>query len=90
LKFEIMPITVTVKLFAVLREKAGASEERIELPAGATVGAAAAEIGRRFPSLNGLISKTSFAVNREYAKTDRILADGDELALIPAVSGGIW
>ncbi len=83
-----MAITVTVKLFAVLRERAGASEEQIELPSGATVATAAAEIAGRFPVLKNLISKTSFAVNREYARPDLVLADGDELALIPAVSGG--
>jgi molybdopterin converting factor subunit 1 len=85
-----MPIKVTVKLFAMLREKAGESEARLELPAGATVAAAVSEMGRRFPPLNQFMNKTSFAVNREYAKADRTLADGDELALIPAVSGGIW
>jgi molybdopterin converting factor subunit 1 len=83
-----MAIVVNVKLFAVMREKAGISEARLELSDGATVGVAAAEIGKRFPALNPLMARTSFAVNREYAKPDRALADGDELALIPAVSGG--
>jgi molybdopterin converting factor subunit 1 len=79
---------VTVKLFAVVRERAGASELSLDVPAGATVASAAAMLGERFPAIGDLIRKTSFAVNCEYAPSDRVLADGDELAFLPAVSGG--
>lgn len=79
---------INVRLFAVAREKAGASEAVIELPAGATVAAAAAAIAGRFPTIAAAIPKMAFAVNREYAPLERPLRDGDELALIPAVSGG--
>jgi molybdopterin synthase catalytic subunit/molybdopterin converting factor small subunit len=73
---------VNVRLFAGLRERAGWS--RRELPA-ATVGDvwAALDLGSE---PEGLL----YAVNREYATRDRALADGDEVALIPPVSGGAF
>jgi MoaE-MoaD fusion protein len=74
---------VTVRLFAMLRERAGASEVTLELPEGARVSDALAELG---PIAEGL--PLVMAVNREYAKEDQPLDAGDELALIPPVSGG--
>lgn len=81
-------MTITVKLFAVLRDKAGVPGATLDLPAGATAADAAAAVGDRYPAAKGLIAKAALAVNHEYARPDRPLADGDEVALIPAVSGG--
>ena len=74
---------VTVRLFAMLRERAGASEVVLDLPDGSRVDDALAE-------LNGLADGLPLvmAVNREYARGDQELDAGDELALIPPVSGG--
>ncbi|MEA2472748.1 MAG: MoaE-MoaD fusion protein [Thermoleophilaceae bacterium] len=74
---------VTVRLFAMLRERAGASEVTVELPEGARVRDALA-------ALDGLADGLPLvmAVNREYAPEDAPLGAGDELALIPPVSGG--
>jgi len=72
-----------VRLFAMLRERAGAPEVALELPDGARVGDALKELG---PVADGL--PVVMAVNREYAAEDRVLCPGDELALIPPVSGG--
>jgi MoaE-MoaD fusion protein len=74
---------VTVRLFAQLRERAGRGELSIELPEGALVRDALAQ-------LDGLAGDLPvvMAVNREYADGDSPLAPGDELALIPPVSGG--
>jgi len=74
---------VTVRLFAMLRERAGAPEVTLELPDGARVADALAE-------LRGLADGIPLvmAVNREYADAQRTLGPGDELALIPPVSGG--
>ena len=74
---------VTVRLFAVLRERAGAPELTLELPDGARVSDA-------LDSLAGLAEGIPLvmAVNREYADADQVLDPGDELALIPPVSGG--
>lgn len=74
---------VTVRLFAQLRERAGARELTLDLPDGALVRDALAE-------MNGLADGLPLvmAVNREYAPADLPLSEGDELALIPPVSGG--
>jgi molybdopterin converting factor subunit 1 len=74
---------VTVRLFAMLRERVGSPELTLELPDGARVGDALAE-------LHGLADDLPLvmAVNREYADEERVLDPGDELALIPPVSGG--
>ncbi len=75
-------MTVVVRLFAGLRERAGWSEREVE----------AERVGDIWPALGlgdepeGLL----FAVNREYAGPDRELADGDEVAVIPPVSGGAF
>ena len=79
---------VTVKLFAVLREKAGASEVILDLPAAADVSAAARKLAEKHPVIGEFLPKLAFAVNREYARPEQNLHDGDELALLPAVSGG--
>jgi molybdopterin synthase catalytic subunit len=76
-------MTVRVRLFAALRERAGADEVELELPEGARVGDALARLG----DLAGGM-RLVMAVNREYADADAPLAAGDELALIPPVSGG--
>jgi molybdopterin synthase catalytic subunit/molybdopterin converting factor small subunit len=74
---------VTVKVFAGLRERAGWAQRELE---------GVARVGDIWPALDlgdepgGLL----YAVNREYADADRMLADGDEVALIPPVSGGAF
>ncbi len=76
-------MVVRVRLFAVLRERAGRDEIELDLPEGALVSDALERMG-------GLIGdvKAVLAVNREYAAGDTALNSGDELALIPPVSGG--
>jgi molybdopterin synthase catalytic subunit len=79
---------VTVRLFASLREHAGAGTLELELSEGATV--ADAIVALRDGALAGLPDNAPFvtAVAREYVKPDHALAHGDELALVPPVSGG--
>lgn len=74
---------ISVRLFAQLRERAGARELELELPEGAVVADA---LGALEDLAAGL--PVVLAVNREYAPQDRELRAGDELALIPPVSGG--
>jgi MoaE-MoaD fusion protein len=78
-------VDVTVRLFAMLRERAGAPELTLELPEGACVRDALAS--EPLVSLADGIPLV-MAVNREYADAERVLDAGDELALIPPVSGG--
>ncbi len=74
---------MTVRLFAMLRERAGARELTLELPEGARVSDALAALGNLAAGLPLVM-----AVNREYAPEEQVLDAGDELALIPPVSGG--
>jgi molybdopterin converting factor subunit 1 len=85
LRRSICPVEVTVRLFAMLRERAGAPELTLELPDGARVSDALAS--EPLAALADGIPLV-MAVNREYADGERVLDSGDELALIPPVSGG--
>ncbi|MBV9537036.1 MAG: molybdenum cofactor biosynthesis protein MoaE [Solirubrobacterales bacterium] len=76
-------MVVRVRLFAALRERAGSDELELELPDGALVADALDRIGNVTGDL-----KAVMAVNREYAGPGTALHAGDELALIPPVSGG--
>ena len=80
---------IDVRLFAILRERAGTDSLRLELGEGATVADALAAAARE-PGLGDVIGRMPVraALNREYADEDAPLAAGDELALIPPVSGG--
>ncbi len=80
---------VNVKLFAVLRERAGKGELLLELGEGETVRGAAVVLGEREPGIANYLSRVAFAVNREYVPGETVLRDGDELAVIPPVSGGV-
>jgi molybdopterin converting factor subunit 1 len=79
----IAAVEVTVRLFAMLRERAGVGEVMLDLPDGASVDDALERLGGLADGLPLVM-----AVNREYAPADQVLAPGDELALIPPVSGG--
>ena len=74
---------ITVRLFAALRDRAGAGRRELELVAGSRVGDVwpALQLGDEPPGL-------AYARNREYAERDQALEDGDEVAVIPPVSGG--
>jgi molybdopterin converting factor subunit 1 len=80
---------VQVELFARLRELAGSSELSVPLSQSATVGDLRDAIGRIWQGEGrNLAQRSAVAVNGEYARDDLILGDGDEIALIPPVSGG--
>ena len=79
---------IQLRLFAVLRERAGVDRLDLDLPDGATVAQAAEAIAGRLPAVRGFLPRVAFAVNHAYATTDTVLNDGDELAVIPPVSGG--
>ena len=81
-------MNVTVKLFAVLRDKAGVAELRLPLPAGASVSEAMEVVLQRHPELGPFAKRVAFAVNLTRVDGQTVLKDGDELALLPPVSGG--
>jgi molybdopterin synthase catalytic subunit len=81
-------ISVEFRYFAILRELLGRSSERRDLPDGTTAGEAFALVTGEQPRLAGLQRSVMLMVNQEYVRPEHALADGDELALIPPVSGG--
>jgi molybdopterin synthase catalytic subunit len=82
-------MTVRVRLFAVLRQRAGRDSVEVEVEEGATVADALAVLGRE-PGLADVLDRVPvrMAVNRDYAEPETELAADDELALVPPVSGG--
>ena len=79
---------VTIRLFARLRELAGASELTRDLPDGAVAMDAWQALVADFPALAEHTRSISCAVNEEYARLTAALGDGDEVAFLPPVSGG--
>jgi molybdopterin synthase catalytic subunit len=80
---------IKVKLFAMLRDKAGVSE-MILADDPATAGDLIGIVGDRFPDIKDMLScgKILVSVNQEFAKEDALLKDGDEVGLMPPFSGG--
>lgn len=79
---------IRVVYFALLRERLGKSEEPLEVAAGATVRDAMAQLVTRHEVLLGLGKSLLVAVNQALVPVDFPLHEGDELALLPPVSGG--
>jgi molybdopterin converting factor subunit 1 len=79
---------VSVRLFASLREAAGEDPVALELPVPACAEDAWRALVARHPALAPRRASLAVAVNRRYASFDESLAEGDEIAFIPPVSGG--
>ena len=79
---------VTVRLFARLRDIAGATELVQDLAPGATIGDVWRQLTREFPELAVYERSISSAINADYARMDLVVGDGDEVAFLPPVSGG--
>jgi molybdopterin converting factor subunit 1 len=81
-------VRVRVHLFARYREAVGRGQVDLEIPEGATVGAAWSAVVRDHPELAEYRPFTLFAVGHDYVEPDHRLKAGDELCLFPPVSGG--
>jgi molybdopterin converting factor subunit 1 len=79
---------VTVKLFAIVRDRAGVSDVALDLPDESTIATAAEALALQFPAIENFLPRCAFALNLEYTSISEPLKDGDELAVIPPVSGG--
>jgi molybdopterin converting factor subunit 1 len=79
---------VTIRLFARLREMAGAAEVRRDVPDGATVRTVWESFVGEFPGFDDYTRVVSCAVNEDYARMTTALHEGDEVAFLPPVSGG--
>ena len=82
-----MVMTVTVLLFASYADRLGRRSLAVDLAPGATVGDVLGHV-RALPGADRLPSEPLVAVNERYAKADRVLEAGDEVAIIPPVAGG--
>ncbi len=81
-------VTVTVKLFAAYQEACGVPELSMELAAGTGVAAVRDRLIANHPQLAQWRDLTRFGVNLTFVTADTPLQDGDEVVLIPPVSGG--
>jgi molybdopterin synthase catalytic subunit len=79
---------IRVLLFAILRDDAGTGELHFDLPNGSTVAAVGEGLVQRYPQLAKHLPRVAYAVNQAYVKAGAELKNGDEVALIPPVSGG--
>ena len=81
-------IAVRVLLFAQLKDRFGADELSVSLPRGATGRDLLQRLIRQRPAAEGLLAVSRLAVNCDYTTGERVLEDGDEVVVIPLVSGG--
>jgi molybdopterin converting factor subunit 1 len=79
---------VTIRLFAQLRDLAGASDLACTVDDNASVDDVWRTLVRDHPALSSFTRAMSVAVNLEYARMDAPVHDGDEIAFLPPVSGG--
>ena len=79
---------VTVRLFAQQRAQTGLRTHQLQLPEGADVAAAWTALVADLPVIAPAWGSARFARNGGYVDTSELLADGDELAIIPPVAGG--
>lgn len=83
---------VAVLYFGILKDLVAAERDALELPEGETVGGLVSRLresaSKQGEGLAGIWSSLAVAVNREYAPAETVLREGDEVALLPPVSGG--
>lgn len=79
---------VSVKLFAVARQRAGASTVEVEVPSMTNAGELRAALAEQFPPLKDILPHSRLAVANEYAADNVAICATAEIALIPPVSGG--
>lgn len=80
-------MNVRVRLYGPAVEWAGAAEATIAADAGETLGRMAGRIADKWPRLGAALG-VRLAVNRRYVALDHVLSDGDEVAVLPPMSGG--
>lgn len=81
-------ITITMLYFAMFRERLGTSQAELTIPVGTAVDDVFDLVVAGHPELHAMRKSTMVMVNEEYSEPSQLLQDGDEVALIPPVSGG--
>jgi molybdopterin converting factor subunit 1 len=79
---------VRVLLFGQLKDIIGCQEDSLELESGAKLSAVLSHYAERYPKFQGLNNSIACSINQEYAQGSAVLREGDEVALLPPVSGG--
>lgn len=77
-----------VLLFGQLKDIIGHLEDSLDLPSGSNLSTVMAHYAARYPKFQGLTNSIACSINQEYAQGSAILKDGDEVGLLPPVSGG--
>ena len=86
-----MPTTVTVCFFAAAREQVGVDETKLELDdsaGGCTTATFAVALLQQYPQLSQLLPRCALALNGEYVQESQSVRSGDEIAVLPPMSGG--
>ena len=81
-------VTIRVLFFGVLKDITGFAEEPLEVAEGSTLGAVFENYAERFPKLAAMSRSIVLAANHEFARRERVVKEGDEVAFLPPVSGG--
>ncbi len=79
---------ITVKLFAAYQEVYGQPELSLEVPEGTTVQMVGDRVRQPYPALQALAAVTRYGTNLAFVAPDSPVTEGDEIVLIPPVSGG--
>ena len=79
---------IKVRFFGLLKDLCGRADDLLDLPAGSSAGTVFAHYAELYPKLGKMARSIVIARNHEFAVPDELLADGDEVALLPPVSGG--
>ena len=82
-------VRVKVLFFGMLRDIAGISEDHLEMPEGSRLADLFERYAQRFPKLGGLASSIVLARNQHFSERGALIHEGDEIAFLPPVSGGI-
>jgi len=82
------PVRVRVLFFGMLRDIVGAAEQKIDVEDGARLESVFERYARQFPKLKGLESSIVLACNQQFCDRATTVAEGDEIAFLPPVSGG--
>jgi molybdopterin converting factor subunit 1 len=81
-------VRIKVLFFGPVREIVGLREDTLEMPDGARLHAVLENYGNRFPKLRDIAPSVVLALNQQFAPPSSVVEDGDEVALMPPVSGG--
>src|SRR6202790_2860603 len=81
-------VRIRVLFFGVIRDVVGLREDTLDIPDGGSLGSVFEHYAAQFPRLREMAASTVLALNQQFSSPAAPLADGDEVALLPPVSGG--